>query len=77
MTKRAFPLAAQLAELPSDVREQAVLHAGRAVPHMYMPMSTELGSQQKSFLLWKIVRDWAAVYPRAAVYAVSLKLNRV
>jgi hypothetical protein len=50
-TKRAFAFVAQLAEFPSDVREQAAVHAGWAVPHMYMPMSTELGSQQKSFLL--------------------------
>ena len=71
-TKWAFPTAAQAADSPSDVREQAVMpawHVGSAVPHMYMPTSTELGSQQKSFRLWKTAAACAAVYPSAVYVA--------
>ena len=48
---------------------------------MYMPVSTVLGSQQKSLRGWTTASDWDAEYPRAArlagAYAASLWLKRV
>ena len=57
-TKCALSIAAHCEELPSDDRVQAGVQAGRAVPHMYIPTFTVLGSQQKSFRLWKMASAW-------------------
>jgi hypothetical protein len=57
-TKWAFSIAAHCDELPSEDRVHAGAHAGSDVPHMYIPVFTVLGSQQKSFRLWKTVRAW-------------------
>jgi hypothetical protein len=58
IVKCASVTAAHCVESPSEVRVQAGVQAGRDVPHMYIPILTVLGSQQKSFRLWKMARAW-------------------